>query len=284
MKTYVTHSKRFESQHVSLADLRGLPAPEPLSPYHKPIHHADLVDGILAEVERRDLVATRTQFALGAKGAALFGVIDLAPVSQALVPVSQDVPAPVIQAPGQNGLSLGFRAANDYSLALRAVAGSRVFVCDNLALSGDMVAWARKHTSGLDLADTIARGFDLFLNQAAALANAVAALADAALDDAQAKVIVYEVFAAKILPVKLFDDVVGNYFDEDTLADRPDCQPRNRWGLHNAMTRAIKDLKPVPAFTATTNLGRFFGLSAHSGSPVDPQPVIDVEPVDPTVY
>jgi len=41
-----------------------------------------------------------------------------------------------------------------------------------------------------------------------------------------------------------------------------DCQPRTAWGLHNAFTRAIREMAPAPAFAATTKLGRFFGLRA----------------------
>ncbi len=260
MSSLCLHNSKFDSKLIALDDLRAMPAPEPLSPFHKPIHHADLVDAILAEADRRDLRATKTQFGLGAKGAALFGVIDFQP-KDAVALVTAPVEVPSVQTPGTTGISLGFRAGNDYSLALKGVAGQRVFVCDNLALSGDMFAFARKHTTGMDLYDVIARGFDVFATQATDLAKQIAKLEGEDLTDDQAKLLIYEVFAGRILPVKLFDDVIDLYFDEATLTHRPDCQPRTKFGVHNAMTRTVKQLSPVPAFEATQKLGRFFGLT-----------------------
>jgi hypothetical protein len=43
-----------------------------------------------------------------------------------------------------------------------------------------------------------------------------------------------------------------------------DVAPRTVWGLHNAFTRAIRQMAPAPAFQATTRLGKFFGLCAPS--------------------
>ena len=41
-----------------------------------------------------------------------------------------------------------------------------------------------------------------------------------------------------------------------------DIVPGTLWGLHNAFTRAVKQMAPAPAFDATTQLGKFFGLVA----------------------
>jgi hypothetical protein len=40
-----------------------------------------------------------------------------------------------------------------------------------------------------------------------------------------------------------------------------DCQPRTAWGLHNAFTRAMKDLVPTSAFNRSVALGRAFGMT-----------------------
>ena len=47
------------------------------------------------------------------------------------------------------GFELGIRNAIDKSMSVGVVAGDRVFVCDNLAFIGSLIAF-RKHTSGLD--------------------------------------------------------------------------------------------------------------------------------------
>lgn len=248
--TLCVHSKRFDAKHVTFDALKALPEPAILGPHHKPVPHHVLIDGFRQEAAARNLTITREQFALGAKEAALFGVMDFeAPTTTALVPVES----------GPSGLSLGFRSANDLSLAIRAVAGARVFVCDNLALSGDMFAISRKHTHGLDLAAAIVAGFDKFLGQASTLATQIVSLNERTLTDDEAKVAIFELFAQAVLPVKLFADVNTFYFDQSD--ERPDCLPRTAWGLHNAVTRSIKELKPVPAFQRTVAVGKFFGLT-----------------------
>jgi hypothetical protein len=88
-------------------------------------------------------------------GAALFGILDLVPTQVGLL-VPQEARI----------LSLGFRNATDQSLAIQGVAGAHVMVCDNLTLSGETFAFKRKNTTGLDLGDAIATGFDRFLQHA----------------------------------------------------------------------------------------------------------------------
>lgn len=255
--TLCVHSGKVQAHHVTYDVLAALPEPAILGPYHKPVPHHVLIDGFRREAQAWNLTITREQFALGAKDAALFGVMDFAVASEAyLVPVES----------GPSGLSLGFRSANDLSLAIRAVAGARVFVCDNLALSGDMFAISRKHTQGLDLAAAITAGFDKFMGQAVNLAKQIASLNTRDLTDDEAKVAIFELFAQAVLPVKLFADVNTFYFEQSD--ERPDCLPRTAWGLHNAVTRAIKSLKPVPAFQRTVAVGKFFGLTGQDNIPL----------------
>lgn len=262
--TLCIHSARFNAQHVTFDALKALPDPVALGSHHKPVRHDVLIDAFRQEAAARNLTITREQFALGAKDAALFGVMDFERTDQtALVPVES----------GPSGLSLGFRSANDMSLAVKAVAGARVFVCDNLALSGEMFAISRKHTVGLDLFVAVQVGFTKFLGQADALAGQIANLNDRVLDDTAAKALIFDLFAQAILPVKLFDDVNGFYFARSD--ERPDCLPRTAWGLHNAVTRAIKSLKPVPAFQRTVAVGKFFGLNGRDADPFEGD-VIDV--------
>ena len=47
--------------------------------------------------------------------------------------------------------ALGLRTANNKTMSIQLCAGLSVFVCDNLAFRGDMIALRRKHTSGLNL-------------------------------------------------------------------------------------------------------------------------------------
>lgn len=253
--TLMTHAG---AEAITYDQLAALPMPQALGRFHAPVAHVRFVDGIREEVLRRGLTITREAYALQRDGHSLFGVLDL---------VARTTGALTVPA---QGLSLGLRNATNQQFGLHLVAGNRIFVCDNLALSGDIVALARKNTTGIDLRSELQRGFDRFLLQAEQLTRQLEALAGWPLTDLQAKALIYDAFAARFLPSRLFDDVDTLYFKPTD--DTPDCQPRTAFGVHNAFTRAFKVLSPPRAFEATQDLGRHFGLSQAAQL----APIIDV--------
>jgi|SRR5579859_344092 len=263
--TLIAHSPKFNSKLVTVDALRSLPVPEALGARHRPVPHATLVETIHREIERRGYMVKREQLALGKDGAALFGVIDLVPqVLQAdVTDDGLDVVAPVVEIDATRGQSFGFRNATDQSMSIQAVAGSRVFVCDNLALSGSMFAMKRKNSTRLDLSDAVAIGFDKFIVHIQSLEIQIERLADTRLNDARAKIVAYDAFASGVVPIRLFDDVQRNYFNPDE--SWTDVTPRTLFGLHNAFTRAIRDLTPTREFSASVALGKYFGMVTVDG-------------------
>lgn len=238
--TLSAHSPKFNSKLVTLDALRMLPEPQALGIRHKPVPHHVLIDTIHKEMELRDMTIVRDQYALSYKGDVIFGVMDL-------------------KSPGiDRGTSFGFRSSVNQLLAIKAVAGTRVFVCDNLALSGDTIAFQRKSTTGLDLPQVVAAGFDRFVEQSQILNLQIEVLSLTGISDIEAKTKIFDVFNAGILPVRLFHDVNRFYFAPTEAT--PDTQPRTLWGLHNAMTRAAKDLVPVSLFRASVALGKAFHI------------------------
>lgn len=239
------HSPKFQSQLATFEQIAGLPTPVALGPRHRPVPHARLIEAFRNEIARRGYSVERETYALGHKGAALFGVIDLGN------------PDGVVS--NGRGLSLGFRNAVDNSMAIRAVAGAHVFVCDNLALSGDVFAIQRKNTTGLDVLDAVARGFDKFLKHAQAFELEIAQLQAAQIADLIAKRIVFDVFSQGVAPVRLFDDVDQFYFKADYSVAPEVVENRGSlWGLHNAFTRAFRDLTPQRRLSASVALGKVF--------------------------
>jgi hypothetical protein len=243
----VTHSG---AHKATFEELEALPEPKKLGSVHNPIPHALLVRALRVEAQERGYDVSREQFALGMEGSALFGVMDL-------------MPAGVVDVTDR-GMSLGFRNSTNATLAIKVVAGTRVFVCDNLALSGDLIAVLRRNTLNLDLEEALKVGFEKFLQHASALDIHVARLQAAAITDMAAKAKVFDIFAARIVPVHLFDDVEAAYFrPTDEMLD---CQPRTEWGLHNAFTRAIKKLSAPRGFAANVALARAFRMTAEEVS------------------
>ena len=117
--------------YATLEELREIPVPEE-TPTYKPVSHYDLAKN-LAEVSGtllRDYELERSQYGLARDGAQLFGVHTYRNGSESM------------------GLSIGFRNSYDKSMSVGIAIGASVFVCDNLALTGE-IAIARKHTSNV---------------------------------------------------------------------------------------------------------------------------------------
>jgi hypothetical protein len=229
-----------QSQLVTRADLAAIPPP-PATATWKPIPHFDLIYAIDRQLAVRDVRIKREAFALQRQGARLFGVLDLA------LGETEEFCA-----------ALGIRTANDRSMALEIAVGVRVFVCDNMAFSGDLIALRRKHTAKFDLNADISRAVDRYQAHLQVFHGQVLAIQQRPLSDAEAKVTIFEAFRREIIPIRFFPAVAETYFHP--APEMTDVQPRTRWGLHNAFTRAIRQMAPAPAFEATHRLGKLFDL------------------------
>ena len=216
----------------------------------RPIAHADLIEAIERELGQRCPAIKREQFAVQRQGTRLFAVLDLAEQR------SDDFAA-----------AMGIRHSNDRSMAVEIAVGVRVFVCDNLAFSGDLIALRRRHTARLDLTSEISLALDRYQHQLTALHTKIDDLKSLALTDPEAKTLILDAFREEIVPVRFLKPICSDYFRP--TEGMTDVMPRTRWALHNAFTRAIRQLPPVPAFRATTDLGRFFGFSANAPQGVD---------------
>jgi uncharacterized protein DUF932 len=107
-----------------------------------PVPYGRFVEEVELHVPRFGLTITERQFALARDGQQMFGVLTCMNGHS-----SSDF-----------ALAIGLRNSYDRSLSAQLLAGSRVFVCDNLAFSGEAKA-SRKHTANVfrDLPDLIYR-------------------------------------------------------------------------------------------------------------------------------
>jgi len=248
------------SHHVQLSDLYALGTPEPMGPRHRPIPHYEVVEAITKQVHDRGWTVAKTQLGVAQKGHMLFGVMDLRDYRV------QGVDSSALQRDGL-GTCFGFRSSTNQSFALRGVAGARVFVCDNLSLSGSEFVMRHKLTLYLNLQLLISEALNKFVHQSRALLADMDRLRHTILTETAAKTRIFDLFNAGAMPLHLFDDVSRCYFHPTD--DEPDCQPRTAWGLHNACTRMLKVLKPAAQYNHTLNVGRVFQLASANTSPVN---------------
>jgi hypothetical protein len=213
----------------------------------KPIPHIELILSLEQVLGSRSIAirqnndgTNREQFAISRDGSRLFGTIDLT----------------------KNGIdgttaSLGLRTANNRSMSLQMIAGLTVFVCDNMAFSGDTIMMKRKHTSGLNLMDELFSAMDKYERHYDKLRTEVNSLKGYDMTEVAAKVMMHDIFAKQIMPVRLFPEVSNEYFTETQRHE--DFAPRTAWSLLNAFTEVAKQMPLTTRIRATQLIGKQFG-------------------------
>src|SRR5262245_38317931 len=112
---------------VTLDELRECHTPEPVGRWH-PVSHVKVLDSVKETLHGAGYVVRAEKYGIARDGARFFGVLDLE------TPLVAGV-----------SLSVGVRNSVDKSFPLGFAAGSRVFVCDNLAFRAELLV-RRKHT------------------------------------------------------------------------------------------------------------------------------------------
>jgi len=220
---------------ITRADLADLPLPE-ATRTHKPVAHAQIVNALLETLSFRHIQVVRDEYAVSEDGMKMFGVLDL------------DYQYHDVR------FSIGIRNANDKSMRLAMVIGYRVFVCDNMAFQGDFQPVFAKHSSRLDLIDTVSVGVDKMQRNFDPLKNQLGKWKTHELSDVDAKMILYQAFIEGQLEVpNVIKDVHQLYFEPQY----DDFRPRNLWSLSNAFTSAFKELRPFQQFKSTAKLSPF---------------------------
>lgn len=140
------------------------------------------------------------------------------------------------------GLSIGFRNSYDKSMAIGIAIGAKVFICDNLALSGEITV-LRKHTGNVwasleDVAiSTLYRSqknFQKIVEDAEFLKNEK-------ISDTGAFQFMGLLYGKGVLTPRQLPVVKREWL----RPSHEDFQPRNMWSFYNACTEAMKSYPPV---------------------------------------
>ncbi len=205
---------------------------------HQPIPHYQIVEVLEEALSFRYLKVVKDEYAVSKDGMKMFGVMDL----------NQEFSG--------CRFSIGLRNSNDKSMRLALTVGYRVFVCDNMAFSGDFSPLLHKHTRKLELYDAVSVAVDRIHRGFEPLKAQVAAMKEQVLTEEEVKLIIYCAFLDRNIrgvPRHLMPIVHDLYFSPKHEA----FIPRNLWSLSNAFTSAFKKLVPVKQFEATARLGAY---------------------------
>jgi len=204
---------------------------------HRPIPHVEVVNALIDTLGLRKIGVTAEEYAVSKDGMNMFGVME----------IDQ----------GMEGarFALGIRNSNSKLFRLSVTVGYRVFVCANLAFSGDYSPVLAKHTKNFSILNALSIGVDDMMRNFKPMVESVDRWRGSQLSDVSAKMIIYRAFVEGELeaPRHLDRKVHDLYFDPQY----DDFRPRTMWSLSNAFTSAFKELDPIPQYRATAKLGPF---------------------------
>jgi hypothetical protein len=220
---------------VTLEELAAVKAPEPVGRWF-PLAHHKVLARVKETLGEAGFEVKRESLALSRLDNRFFGVLDLTS------PLSEGV-----------ALSVGVRNSIDKSFPIGFCAGSRVFVCDNLAFSAELLV-KRKHTKfgeqrfSNDIASAVVK-----LNQFKEdEGKRIAAMKVAELSAEKADSLILNAFEKGIITTPYLPKVLAEWREPKVEAFKGDC---TYWGLFNAFTAALADrLKANPHAFATTTM------------------------------
>jgi hypothetical protein len=218
---------------ATLDEVRNVPTPAAVGRWH-PTSHATVLDSVRETLTGAGYIVRAEKYALARNDQRFFGILDLA------TPLVLGV-----------SLSVGVRNSTDKSFPLGFAAGSRVFVCDNLAFSAELMV-RRKHTvNGL-------RAFGAAIGQAVASlgsfkdaeAGRIRRLSEMEVSPAAASHFILTAYRRGIINSHQIDPVVQEW----ETPRHQDFMPRTAWSLFNAFTEVIRNraISSPQTFVAST--------------------------------
>lgn len=235
-----------DARRVSLEDLKEVPMPEAMGPRHAPIRPVTWVKALQRAATAYDFQVQRLELGANQKKTRLFGVMDLQ--------LPEEYHA-------DRGLTLGFRYSTDQSISNGLVGGNRVFVCDNLALSGDMVLLNKKSTTNLSLVSAFEEGLENFNISRRLFEETIQRSQEKLLSKTLSEALLWQLFSNQVLPKKLMGPV------EETWRSKPEGSGvlgESLWDLHNAGTFALKTEDSVCRWERSNRLGAFLAQAVNA--------------------
>ena len=224
------------ARRVTREELSTLPTPSSTDT-HKIVPHHEVINQLEEALSFRPLSIVRGDYAVAKDGARLFSLLEINADHEGI------------------RFAIALRNAHDKSMTLAMTAGYRVFICDNMAMSGDFKPLAAKHTRNFNLIYALSVGVDRLQRSWQPLRERIDYMREKVLPITTAQALIYRAFTEGRFPIRLLRSVHGNYFDPQ----HEEFKPRTVWSLSNAFTSSFKEAKPDKQYELTARLGRFLG-------------------------
>lgn len=188
---------------------------------HYPIPHARILELAVEGLEAQGLHVVGSEHALAMDGMRYFGLLQLTNGSN-----NEDF-----------GLIAALRNTHDKSFAASMALGSHVFVCDNLAFSGE-VTFARKHTrfAAMDLPRLVNDALGRLGTLKRSQEMRIEGYKDKRMSDDKAYAAIVRATLAQVIPNARIKDVVEQWHEPA----HEEFAPRTGWSLFNGFTEVLK--------------------------------------------
>lgn len=208
------------SQLVSMDELRACHTPQPVGRWH-PVSHVRVLESVKESLGEGGYSVASEKLAITKEGARFFGTLDLT--------------APLV--PGVT-LAVGVRNSVDKTFPLGFCAGSRVFVCDNLAFSAELMV-RRKHTlnGAVNFRTGIAQAVFSLGTFVQAEEKRIKLMQNMELRSEQADSLILQSYERDIIGARDLPKVIKEWREPSFV----DFQPRTVWSLFNAYTTALRE-------------------------------------------
>jgi len=244
----MTISKSLKSSvEVSRSGLAAFVPPEATESY-TPVAHVDLAGMVAAtaqEILNRPLV--KDSYVVAREGARMFGLQTFG------------------NGEGEEfGLSIAFRNSYDKSMSIGLAVGFRVFICDNLAISGD-IRYMRKHTRNVwdDIEkELITLLFKRYRQVTWDFLCDVEAMRTRAVDLVAGYGMITDLFRQGIMSLGQFQAACKTWECDGSY---------NVWGCYNAVTRVLKSSPPDSIMWRHQAVHRYM-MGLVNGEHVTPRP------------
>lgn len=226
------------AKRLDRTELAKIEAPEGTGTW-TPVKHSELVGDLESTLSEFKIQIVKEELAVARNGNFFFATLDLKQTIEHSEYTS----------------CMGLRASNNKRIGIHVAVGARIFVCDNLSFSGDLIALRRKHTGQLRVKDELKKAVEIFAEKFQAFSTEIKLQKQIKITDLEAKGLIFDVFAEKkLMPIRLIHSVAEQWL-EPSFSEFKD---RTLWSLNNAFTYAAKEMPQDRKFTALRHLGHMF--------------------------
>jgi hypothetical protein len=206
------------ARQVNAAELATIEPPAPTRTWF-PLAHRAVLDSVCESLEGAGFAICRSRLSVSHGGARFFGTLDL--TTSIVEGVS---------------LAVGIRNSNDQSFPIGFCCGQRVFVCDNLAFTSEIVV-SKKHTRfGQErYLEGLARAVASLDQYRQSASGWIEQMQARKLNDDRANSLLLQAYERKIVGLRLLPLVV----EEWRRPTREEYRPRTAYSLFNCFTEVL---------------------------------------------